>query len=144
MPGPVPKRSEQRRRRNKDVVEVERVEAQPGVLYGPELGLPDVHPLAAEWYESLRRSAQSVYFQPSDWAQAKVWTDLLSRELKKAAKPSAVMIAAWSSAAAELLTTEGARRRLRIEIERGPEVDKDEEAAVAKLDEYRRRLGASG
>ena len=144
MPGPVPKRSDQRRRRNKDVVEVEKVEATPGVLRGPELDLPDVHPLAAEWYESLRKSAQSVYFEPSDWAQAKVWTDLLSRELKKAAKPSAVMIAAWSSAAAELLTTEGARRRLRIEIARAENVDEDEEAAVTALDEYRRRLSASG
>ena len=50
-------------------------------------------------------------------------------------KPSAQMFAAWSSAAAELGMTEGARRRMRIEIERKPVLAS---AAVTAMDEYRR------
>jgi len=51
-----------------------------------------------------------------------------------------VLIQAWSSGAAELLTTEGATRRARLELERAAGADEDETAAVAALDQYRRRL----
>lgn len=135
----VPKRSDQRRRRNKPDVEIQTAEARPSVKRGPDLELEDVHPLAASWYESLRTSGQLIFFEDSDWAQARIWTDLLSRQLGKGS-PSAMMIAAWSSAATELLTTEGARRRLRIELERAKPADADEDAAVAMMDEYRSRF----
>lgn len=140
MPGPVPKRSDQRRRRNTDGGEVDRVEISGDEVRGPELDLPDVHPLAADWYESLRTSGQAVYYEPSDWAQARIWAELISRALNQGAKPSAVLIAAWSTGAGELMTTEGARRRLRLELERSGTVDADEEASVTALAEYQRRL----
>ena len=118
---------------------IESVPASAPVKRGPELGLDDAHHLAADWYESLRTSGQSVFYTDSDWATARIWTDLLSRTLNKGA-PSAMMVQAWASGATELLTTEGARRRMRIELERAKPADEDEDAAVAKIDEYRRRL----
>lgn len=133
----VPKRESQRRRTNKPVVPVDHVQVD-SVVRGPELGFA-AHPLAAEWYESLRVSGQSVFFEPSDWATARVWTDLLSRVLSKGS-PSAMMVSAWASGATELMTTEGSRRRMRLELERAKPVDVDDEAAVAMLDEYRGRF----
>ena len=60
--------------------------------------------------------------------------------LPEATRPSAVLIAAWSSGAGELLTTEGARRRMRIELERRPDRDADEERADATVTALRTRL----
>jgi hypothetical protein len=41
----------------------------------------------------------------------------------------------------ELLVTEGARRRVRLEIERKAASAKDAAKSVTAIDEYRRRLG---
>lgn len=143
MSGPVPKRSEQRRRMNK-VEGLERVHV-PDERRGPELPLSvhDPHPLAYAWYESLRDSGQAFYYEPSDWAQAAVWTQLLSDQLN-AIKPSAMMVQAWSQGAAELLTTEGTRRRLRLELLKGEQGDDDADAAVLAIGEYQKRLGGAG
>lgn len=136
--GPIPKRSDQRRRRNKPETEVDKA-AAGAVVRGPELGI-DAHPLAAQWFESLRESGQSVYFEPSDWAQARILVETLSRALSMDKPPSGQLLAAWFSAAGELLTTEGARRRMRLELQRGDSGDEDEDAAVAMMDEYRKRV----
>lgn len=138
--GPVPKRSDQRRRRNKDGGEIT---AATSGTFVPPAAPPalDWHPLAREWYESLSRSGQSVFYEPSDWAQARVWAEVLSRQMNSGARVSANMISAWSAGATELLTTEGARRRSRLELERAGAgaVDVDEQAA-AVIDAYRERL----
>lgn len=138
MPGPVPNRSTQRRRRNKTDVAVETAPAavNPVMPAASEVW----HPAATRWYASLAESGQSRFFEPSDWAQAWVWTEFLSRALNQGERPSSQLIAAWSAGATELLTTEGARRRLRIELERAGQVDVDEDAAVAALDDYRARF----
>ncbi len=137
--GPVPKRASQRRRQNKDQSGLTPTSV-PGaaVVERPE---PDEawHAAARRWYEALGGSGQAQFYEPSDWAQAFVWAELLSRALQMDRVP-AHLVAAWASGAAELLTTEGARRRLRIELERPKPVDADEDAAVAALDAYRRRL----
>ncbi len=96
------------------------------------------HPLAREWFESLAVSGQAVFYQASDWASAKVWAEFLSQQLSSG-KPNSMMVSAWASAATELLTTEGARRRARVELERHA-VDEDEEASVRSLAQYRERL----
>lgn len=136
--GPVPKRSEQRRRRNKAEVEVDKAPAGVSTR-GPDLGI-DAHPLAAEWYEALRVSGQSVYFEASDWAQARILVEALSRVLNSDKAPNGQFLASWFSAAGELLTTEGARRRMRLELQRESSGDDDEDAAVSMLDEYRKRV----
>lgn len=131
MPGPVPKRSEERRRRNKT-----------GVEQAPAVGdveVPDVdeswHPIAQRWYLSLASSGQSQFFEPSDWESAQYVAEAMSINLS-ASRFSAQLFASVWSAMGELLSTEGARRRARLEIER--EVDEPE--GVTAIDDYRRRL----
>ncbi len=63
----------------------------------------------------------------------------LGRELN--GRPSAQMIAAWGGVCTELLTTEGARRRAKLELQRA-EVDEDEDASIVALDKYRAALEA--
>lgn len=138
MPGPVPERSDRRRRQNKPDLEIAEAPAAPAV----SIPATDAewHPAAARWYESLAASGQARWFEPSDWAQAWVWAEFLSRALYQGERPSSQLIAAWSAGATELLTTEGARRRLRIELARAGAVDEDAESAVTALDEYRSRF----
>ena len=142
--GPIPKRSDQkhghRTQAERDSISKIPVSAVDTIT-GPELGLNEPDPLAQDWYEGLRKSPQAIYFQPSDWAQARVWAELLSRALKQGERPSAVLIAAWSSGAAELMTTEGARRRMRVELERSSSSDPDADRADATVTDLRTRLG---
>jgi hypothetical protein len=138
--GPVPKRSSQRRRTNKPEGGEITTAPSRAVRVAPPPAESRWHPLVRDWYDSLAESGQSRFYEPSDWAQAKIWAELLSRELKKRSRISAQMIAAWAAGATELLTTEGARRRMRLELERAGEVDGDEEAAVVAIDEYQKRL----
>jgi hypothetical protein len=144
--GPIPKRSDHRRRRNLDQPAITKINVPEQVEpAGPDLALNDPHPLAADWYEALRTSGQAYLFEPSDWAQARVWTEILSRAMKQGDRPSAVFIAAWHPGAAELLTTEGARRRVQIELERQPERDAHRERAEATVSDIQNRLmGRSG
>lgn len=136
--GPVPKRSNQRRRTNKPEVPI--VKAPAAVVVDAPTPDPDWHALAREWFAALGVSGQAQFFEPSDWAQAKVWAHLLSVELLKD-RPSAMMIAAWSSGAAELLTTEGARRRMRIELERVAVTDPSQEHSDATVTNLMDRIG---
>lgn len=139
MPGPVPKRSEQRRRRNKDAGgEVTSAAGATQVDVPPVE--PGWHPLAVDWYESLAKSGQSAFYEPSDWATARFVAEAMSRNLN-AGRFSAQLFAAVMAASTTLLVTEGDRRRMRVELERASAVvDADEEAAVAELDEWRDRL----
>lgn len=128
--GPIPKRSEERRRRNKvDTTQVEIV----GTVEVPEPD-PDWHPAAARWYESLQLSGQHKFYEPSDWAAAQLLAHELTRMLK--ARASATMFAAVWAAMGDLLTTEGERRRVRMEIVRRPE-PVEAPAGVTRLDDYR-------
>lgn len=77
-----------------------------------------------------------MFFEPSDWAEAQVWAEVLSQQLCSD-KLSAMMLAAWSAASSRLLVTEGDRRRMRIELEREHQEDPDEVAAVASMAAYR-------
>lgn len=140
MPGPVPERSDRRRRTNKPAIAVQAAAGAVRVT----VPAPDKewHPAATRWYRSLKKSGQSRFFEPSDWAQAWVWAEFLSRALKQGERPSSQLIAAWSAGATELLTTEGARRRLRIELQRPREVDEDVQSAVTALDDFRDRFSS--
>ncbi len=140
MAGPVPKRSDQRRRRNKPAVEV--TSAPAAVLVEQPEPSDEWHSAAARWYTSLTSSGQARFYEPSDWATAWVWAELLSRALNQGERPSAQLVMAWSAGATELLTTEGARRRMRMELERVGATDADEDAAVAALDDYRARFSS--
>lgn len=102
---------------------------------GPD---PKWHPLAAGWFESLAKSGQSRWYEASDWATARILAHTLSGALDQD-RIFAASIEVWMRGAAELLTTEGTRRRMRVELERGEIEDPDDAAAVAWLDEWRDR-----
>ncbi|CAM3431524.1 hypothetical protein [Stackebrandtia soli] len=137
--GPVPKRSDRRRRRNLDG-RPDRITVSSNPVAAPSLGFP-THSLAADWYTSLAESGQAQYFEPSDWQAARILAFDLTRHLNSG-RVSAQMVAALWSAMGDLLTTEAARRRVRIEIERadGDEADHSAEV-VAILHDYRRAVG---
>lgn len=134
--GPVPKRSDQRRRRNKSG-ETERVEsAGRAVQPDPDGGW---HPVAVRWFESLGESGQAIFYEASDWATAYLLAESISRELGSGEAPSGASLSAWLKGMSSLLVTEGDRRRMRLELEATPEVDPAEEDAVARLDDHRKR-----
>lgn len=138
--GPVPKRSSERRRRNKsDGVQVTSVPAAESSVVCPPAD-EAWHQIARDWYESLAESGQAVFYEPSDWATARYVAEAMSRGLQSS-RFSAQLFAAVSSAMTELLTTEGARRRARLEIERGKSGEDEKPAGVTALDDYRSALG---
>ncbi|HVM07207.1 MAG TPA: hypothetical protein VM345_01990 [Acidimicrobiales bacterium] len=129
MPGPTPKRSDQRRRANKPEVPIDRVAAAAKVSI--PAASKDWHPAAKRWYQSLRRSGQAAFYEESDWATAWVVAESMSRELNPQPivskdgdvvmveqPPKGASLAAWLKAMTALMVTEGDRRRLRLELVR--------------------------
>lgn len=137
--GPVPKRSSERRRRNKEA-KVETVSPITAAVDAPPASSA-WHEIARDWYESLKTSGQARFFEPSDWQYARYVADVMSRNLKQRQKFSSVLFAAVTSAMNDLLTTEAARRRVRLEIERVGEPEQP--AGVVALADYTKRLGAA-
>lgn len=136
--GPIPKRSEERRRANKDdgPALIQAPSGEPADV--PDLPEPDAlwHPIAADWYLSLRESGQAAFYEPSDWAVARYAAHVMSQVLLSERGPNGQLVAALNSVMSSLLTTEGDRRRARMELERkkpdGPTL-----ASVSPLDSYR-------
>lgn len=134
--GPVPKRSDQRVRRNKDEVEVEKVTPIGAkMVVQPPLAIQDPHPLIVDFYYSLGESAQAQFFEPSDWQYAR-FVMHHANAMIRSSKPSAQMFAGVTAALNDLLVSEGARRRVRVEIER--EQKKGQVVDVAEM--FRKRL----
>jgi hypothetical protein len=131
--GPIPKRSDQRRRANKpeggDVTQ-----APAGPAPTPHAADETWHPIAIEWFNSLTESGQSKFYEASDWAAARYVAEAMSRNLNSGERFSAVLFAAVMAGMTELLTTEGARRRARLELERGTQPEK---ASVHLMEKYR-------
>lgn len=115
-PGPVPKRSEERIRRNKPEYEITTIEAV-GNVEQPDLGFDDPHPITVEIWESMAQSAQAQYYEPTDWSYAKFVLHHADQQLKTS-RPSAQMFQGITSSFGDLLLSEGARRRVAMEIER--------------------------
>jgi hypothetical protein len=140
--GPVPKRSTERRRRNKES-QVETVKLEGlGPVVVPTAD-PAWHEIARDWYLSLAKSGQSSYYEPSDWQYARYVAQVMSVNLKQGKKFSAMLFAAVQSGMSDLLTTEADRRRVRLEIDRGGGAEKAP-PGVAQIADYRKRLGAGG
>jgi hypothetical protein len=140
--GPVPKRSEERRRRNKpDGPELVKVGAEDGaVVVEMPPPLEHWHPLARDWYESLAESGQQVFYQPSDWQTARYVAEAMSRNLENP-RFSAQLFAAVMAGMTELMTTEGARRRARVELERRKSAEPQVPAGVTAMADYRASIG---
>ena len=134
--GPIPKRDAERRRRNKPAQKTDSIQVLGKVEVPP---CPDdLHSLAQDWYKSLADSGQSKFYEPSDWQDARVLATILSKALAFG-RGSAQQFAIWQAGATQLLTTEGARRRMRMEIER--KTSPAGLAPVSVMDDYRDALG---
>jgi hypothetical protein len=114
---------------------------------GPPLELPDLpepdpdwHDIASDWYLSLQSSGQAAFYQPSDWATARYAAELMSRLLASDRAPNGQLVAALNSVMGSLLTTEGDRRRARVELER-KKVAPERSGSVTALDDYRTAFG---
>lgn len=138
--GPVPKRSSERRRQNKEskpeIVKaiVQKVEVPPAN--------PAWHPIALGLYSSLKESGQSRFYEPSDWWMAQYVCDAMSRNLKQRQKFSSVLFASVMSGLNDLLVDEASRRRVRLEVERAADEGDKTPASVTAIAGYRERLAA--
>ena len=141
MPGPVPKRASERRRRNTDSNRptLEKVE---GAAAAPELGIPGAHPLVADFYAALTDSVEARYFSKADWQRARIELFYLNSLLTCGDTPGAMAWSTVQAGLAALLVSAADKRRLGIEIQRAAEVDDDEIAAVSMMDTYRARLSS--
>lgn len=116
--GPIPKRDEERIRRNKtgeDGRETQTVEMVGDVEIPAAEFLTDV---VRELWDSLALSGQAKFYEPSDWAYAKLTLQILDGTLANNGQPSAMMLASVDSMMKSLLLTEGERRRMRLEVQR--------------------------
>lgn len=139
MPGPIPERSDRRRRTNiPEGVQVTQA-AGAEVVVPPDAD-ETWHAVATRWFDSLKTSGQSAFYEDSDWATAYLIAESMSRELHTGEPPTGAALAAWLKAMASLMVTEGDRRRARLELER-PSAE-EVPADVDDLAEYRARLAA--
>lgn len=155
--GPVPHRSEQRRRVNQPVTPILKA---PGARKVPvPKADPGWHPIALRWYRSLGRSGQSRFYEPSDWAVAQLTAESISRDLspqvvgvlqegprageivKEVIPLKGASLSAYLRAFSVLLVTEGDRRRLQMELQHDLPSDPDAERAQSVVTDIRSRLG---
>jgi hypothetical protein len=132
----VPKRSDQRIRRNKPDVPIDKVTAI-GPVEVPQLGLVDPHPIISQLWSGMVASAQARYFEPTDWAFARLTLHFADAQVK-AGRVNGQVLATVHSMLSDLLVTEGSRRKVRVEVER--EAVKDNVVDIAQL--FRERLAA--
>lgn len=90
-------------------------------------------------FESLAKSGQSSFFEPSDWQTARLAAEVTSQMLKSD-KISAMLLAAVDTIWARLLMTEADRRRLKIELEKPDDgtADAEYQAKVTRMASYRK------
>lgn len=130
MPGPPPKRSEQRRGRNK-LAGPDLIKAPAGQNVTWQVPDPTWDPIAERWYRSLAVSGQAQFYEQSDADHAYFVADAMNRTLK--GRFSGQAFAAINTAMSELLSSEGSRRKARIELQRGG----GQLAEVRQLKNYR-------
>ena len=110
----------------------------------PQQAAPDVpprimvHPTAARWYESLKQSGQSQFYQPSDWALAQ-WIAQLMTAALLSPFPTGSILQAIDRGMDKLLVSEASRRRVGLEITNAP-VDEEPALGIAAISDYRRQL----
>lgn len=139
--GPVPKRSDQRVRRNKsEGLSVVKSSGGRSKVKVPNVK-PGWHPLMKDWYRSLKESGQAQFYQPSDWQTAQLVCHVMSEALNSGEPVKASLLAEFNAVAASLMTTEGARRRLRLELQSpGAAGDSDSDGTVSIMEAYREKF----
>ncbi len=156
--GPPPKRSSQRRRTNTPAAG-EPIKAAGAEVVEAPAGDPEWHPVALRWFESLAGSGQSKFYEPSDYAQAFVLAEAISRELSP--QPIVVGSGEWATVqmhempmkgatlsaflkgCTDLLVSETSRRRAALELQRpATQATTDEPAPVTSLASWKAGMGA--
>ena len=136
--GPMPKRSEERTRRNK--------EGEDGIALKKGIALPyewkapgeNWDPRVVEFYDSFKESGMQAYYQQTDVAVLWLACDLLSSQVVNHGRPSAMMLAECMKMLDGLGITEGERRRIKIELDT-PQVQ-EVDAKVVAMESARERL----
>lgn len=134
--GPIPKRSEERVRRNKSDIEIDKIEVS-GPVEAPDLGFTPRSDIATELWESVKASGYTAYYEPSDWQVLRfviLNLDNYAANLEAGKPASSKMLAELMAAFSTLLLTEGDRRRLRIEVSR--DTNKPS-ASITDISDYR-------
>lgn len=132
MPGPVPKRSDAKHgHRTNAELAVDKAPAGEEVMWWEPQ--ESWHPIASGWYVSLAASGQSQFYENSDVATAYFVAEAMDRNLKQG-RFSGQLFASIMSSMGDLLVTEGARRRAKLELQREikpPDTEVDD--AIMKL-----------
>lgn len=167
MPGPPPKRSDERRRVNTPAAGDPRIldiDALPDLPFKikreitPPAPGDDWHPMVEELWESFAESGSAFFWEPSDWHMARLMCESLSRDLAEqvvGVTPTGQTIYAeiplkgaslnaYAKLAAMLMLTEADRRKAGLEIKRKHVADRQEVADVVSLPDRRAQLAGEG
>jgi hypothetical protein len=166
IPGPPPKKDAERRRRNKtpessgslSSIPAEVVNIDELLVGEVEIPLPDEewHDIAIMIYESVMKSGQVIWMEPSDWAALYLMCESISRDLnpqvvgitedgdvvKDSIPLKGASLSSYLKGFAALMMTEGDRRRLRIELERKKRLDAAAEGGGNVVDIVQKRADA--
>jgi hypothetical protein len=112
-----------------------------GAAADKDLPIPEADkswmPKARSWYNSLRLSGHSDFFEPSDWATAVAAADAYNVFLRT---HNASILAQFVRLSERLGATLSDRKRSRIELAEPVQEDEDEEAADAAVQGWQGRL----
>lgn len=98
---------------------------------------PSWKPKARSWYNSLKLSGHSKWFEPSDWATAVAAADAYDVFLRT---HNASILAQFTRLSERLGATLSDRKRSRIELEEPVVDDEDEDAADEAVQGWQGRL----
>lgn len=154
----MPKKDAERRRRNKTPETEGSLSAIPATVINVdellvgEVEIPQAdeawHPIAKQMYESVTRSGQIIWMEPSDWSALYLICESISRDLnpqvvgitedgeilKDTIPLKGASLNAYLKGMASLMMLEGDRRRLRIELERQKRIDAAAEGGGQVID----------
>lgn len=136
--GPIPKRSEDRHRRNEPVSPVVEAAGADEVPVPP--AGEDWHPIAKRLWDATKESGQVKFYEPSDWALLYSLMDDLTYA-KKCEKRPAGLIETIYGQLGNLLISEGDRRRVQIELHR-PSSQELEDAGVTEMHTWMEKLSS--
>lgn len=117
------------------------IKVTSGAAAGKDLPIPEADkswlPKARSWYNSLKLSGQSEFWEPSDWATAVAAADAYNVFLRT---HNASILAQFVRLSERLGATLSDRKKSRIELEEPVQEDEDESAADAAVQGWQGRL----
>lgn len=117
------------------------IKVSQGTSAGSDMPIPEADPSwkpkARSWYNSLKLSGHSVWFEPSDWMTAVAAADAYNTFL---ITHNASILAQFTRLSERLGATLSDRKRSRIELEEPVQEDEDEDAADQAVQGWQGRL----